>query len=198
MRVVVNFVTEFGLAKMVDGTWYRISMFCQVSGNRIRTLRRTQREKGKVTTTSSQEMQNNNQPRNPRPVLLFLCRFDAAKKYLQYKYLVINPVLEKWIRRPEPEDKIFIFWPELVASSGPKQGNFVIYRSFFFTTTELRFSVSRLLMTHPTWPLHPSSFLHTLSYLRITCRYDQIITVNNGVKFIICFYIDFYFKLVSF
>ena len=47
-------------------------MFCQVSGNRILTLRRTQREKGKVTTTSSQEMQNRSQPRKPRPVLLFL------------------------------------------------------------------------------------------------------------------------------
>ena len=93
-------------------------MFCQVSGNRILALRRTQREKGKVTTTSSQEMQNRSQPRKPRPVLLFLCRFDAAKKQ-RYKKSPLYLVIESEVGSgSDGQDKIFIF-------SMPRRGNSV-------------------------------------------------------------------------
>ena len=50
-------------------------MFLEVVGGV--TLSRTQRENGNVMTTSSQDIQKSNQPRNPRPVFLLLCRDPA-------------------------------------------------------------------------------------------------------------------------
>ena len=52
------------------GNWYIYDLFS--------TLSRTQRENGKVITTRSQEIQNSNHPRNPRPVFLDLC-IEAAE-----------------------------------------------------------------------------------------------------------------------
>ena len=43
------------------------------------TLSKTQREKGKVTTTISQEMQKRTHPRNPSPVCLDLVTELAAE-----------------------------------------------------------------------------------------------------------------------
>ena len=49
------------------------------------TLSSTQREKGKVTTTSSQEMQKRSQPRKPRPVLRPFCMELAEISFIKYR-----------------------------------------------------------------------------------------------------------------
>ena len=41
------------------------------------TLSKTQRENGNVMTTNNQDIQKSNQPRNPSPVFLLLCREPA-------------------------------------------------------------------------------------------------------------------------
>ena len=41
------------------------------------TLSKTQSENGNVMTTSNQDIQKSNQPRNPSPVFLLLCRDPA-------------------------------------------------------------------------------------------------------------------------
>ena len=55
-------------------------MFLEVVGGV--TLSRTQRENGNVMTTSSQDIQKSNQPRNPSPVFLLLCREPAEMKLI--------------------------------------------------------------------------------------------------------------------
>ena len=46
------------------------------------TLSKTQRENGNVMTTSNQDIQKSNQPRNPSPVFLLLCREPAEMKLI--------------------------------------------------------------------------------------------------------------------
>ena len=52
------------------------------------TLSKTQREKGKVTTTISQEMQKRTHPRNPSPVCLDLVTELAAQNTNQIMALL--------------------------------------------------------------------------------------------------------------